>query len=119
MVSHQPEQFSNRLILPILQLATVVAGAWIIAAAPLWPLCLGIGMLTVALLLVRWPWLIWLGLAVSLPISSGIKIGPLSVTDLALALAVALWFADGVRRRTLRLRLSPVSTMLLLYLGAL
>jgi O-antigen ligase len=42
--------------------------------------------------------LAWLGLAFSLPIASGIRIGPASTTDLLLAASLALWFASFVTR---------------------
>lgn len=60
-------------------------------------------------LLLRWPWLIWLPIAVLLPLSSGLRFGVASVTDFLLAAAVTLWFLDGARRQSLRLRFSPVA----------
>lgn len=86
------------------------------------PLPLVVGASAVAgggLLLLRWPWLAWLGLALALPVTSGIKFGPLSLTDLALAGAVGLWFGDGVRRRRLPLDPAPLPILLGLYIVVL
>lgn len=86
------------------------------------PLALLVGMVataTAAVLVLRWPWLIWLPLAVLVPITSGIRVGQASITDLLLAAGVALWFLDGARRRTLPVRWSPVSTMAAIYVGVL
>jgi putative inorganic carbon (HCO3(-)) transporter len=72
-----------------------------------------------ALLLVRWPWLIWLPLALLLPVTSSLRVGPASVTDLLLAVGLALWFFDGARRRTLRIYVSPLTLALLVYVVVL
>ncbi|MEZ4709953.1 MAG: O-antigen ligase family protein [Caldilineaceae bacterium] len=71
------------------------------------------------ILLLRWPWLIWLGVAAALPFTSSVKLGPVSLTDMGLVGAILLWFVDGVRRRTLRLHGSPILTALCAYIGAL
>jgi putative inorganic carbon (hco3(-)) transporter len=71
------------------------------------------------LLLVRRPWLAWIGLAAVLPFASAIKVGRLSATDLLLAGALALWFADGVRRRSLRLDPRPLPGFVAIYLAVL
>jgi O-antigen ligase len=93
--------------------------AWLLATLPL-PIAAGlVGVTAGAILFLRWPWLLWIGLAVVLPVSSGIKFGPLSATDVGVAAGVALWFVDGVRRRTLRLELSPEVVAVLVYVGAL
>ena len=70
------------------------------------------------ILLLRWPWLIWLGIAVAMPFASSIKVGPLSLTDFGVIGAMLLWFIDGVRRRTLRLSWSPVLSTLSAYIFA-
>ena len=67
------------------------------------------------LLVIRRPWLAWVGLAVALPFSSGIRFAALSVTDLILAAALGIWFADGVRRRRLRLDPVPLAAIVALY----
>ena len=51
--------------LPLLML---LAGVLVIT--PLVPLLLAIAVLTGALLLVRWPWLIWVSIAAALPVTS-------------------------------------------------
>lgn len=93
--------------------------AWLVATLPLRMVAGAIGAATLGILLLRWPWLIWLGLAIALPVSSGSKIGPLSLTDIGLAAALALWLLDGVRRRTLRLTFSPLVGAVLGYVAAL
>lgn len=97
----------------------ILACAWLLAVLPLFLVISAIGMSTVIGLLLRWPWLGWLGLAAALPFSSGIKTGPLSLTDVALAALLMLWFVDGVRRHTLRLEFSPVVITILGYICAL
>lgn len=93
--------------------------AWFLATLPL-PIAAGlIGAATGAFLLLRWPWLLWVGMAVVLPVSSGIKFGPLSATDVGVAAGMALWFVDGVRRRTLRLDLSPELVAIFAYVAVL
>ncbi len=91
------------------------AVAWL----PLQEVLLLVGGATCALLLLRWPWLIWLPLALLLPITSGLRLGRASVTDLLLAGAVALWFLDGARRRRLPLHGSPVVVAAGVYLAVL
>ena len=93
--------------------------AWLLATLPLPMVGLLIGGVGGGLLLLRHPWLIWPGIALLLPVTSGIKAGPLSVTDLLLAGAVALWFVDGVRRRALRLSPAPLPGWIAPYLAAL
>ncbi len=89
--------------------------AWIIATQPLlYVVALATGLLGLPLI-VRQPWLIWPGLAVLLPITSSVKIGPISLSEGLLAIAVALWFADGVRRRSLQLSWPLPALVSLLY----
>lgn len=71
------------------------------------------------LCLLHWPWLGWLGLAFILPVSSGIKFGALSLTEVVLVGVIGLWFMDGVRQRSLALRGSLVVLGPLLYAFAL
>jgi O-antigen ligase len=93
--------------------------AAVIALLPLRQVALLAGTATAALLLLRWPWLALLPLAVLLPITSGIRFGPASASDLLLAAAVALWFIDGARRRTLRPVASPIIALAGVYLAIL
>ncbi len=99
----------------LLAAAGLLAIAAAIALLPLRQVVLAAGAVTAVLLVLRWPWLILLPLAALLPVTSGIRIGPASITDLLLAAAVGLWFVDGARRRTLTLRGSPVITLVALY----
>lgn len=100
-------------------LAGLIILAWVMVVTPLAPLCLAIGVVVGALLLVRWPWLVWLAIAAALPVASGIKVGPASVTDLLLALACIIWFANGVRQKSLRIEHSLILSALLIYLSVL
>ena len=95
--------------------ACLLAIAAAIALLPLRQVLLAAGAVTAALLVLRWPWLILLPLAALLPVTSGIRLGPASITDLLLAAAVGLWFVDGARRRTLILRGSPVIALVAVY----
>jgi O-antigen ligase len=73
------------------------------------------GGIGAGILLLRRPWLAWPALAVILPFASSIKFGHVSVTELALVGAVGLWFADGVRRRSLRVEPAPIPGLLAVY----
>ena len=98
----------------IVLLALAVGLAWL----PLtWGVLLASGV-AAAWLAMRWPWLIWLPLAVLVPITSSVRIGAGTATDLLLAAGVGLWFIDGARRRTLPLRWSPIIGLAVLYAGA-
>jgi len=70
-------------------------------------------------LLLRRPWLVWALLGLLLPFSSAIAVGPIRLTDLLLAGALALWFADGVRQRTLTVQPSWLLLPLGLFAGVL
>jgi O-antigen ligase len=78
--------------------------ALFVATAPLSWVTVAFGATTAFVLALRFPWLAWLGLAFLLPIASGLRIGPASLTDLAFAGAVALWCGWMVsgRRRVVR-----------------
>jgi putative inorganic carbon (hco3(-)) transporter len=93
--------------------------AWLLATLPLPLVGLLLAVVGGGLLLLRHPWLVWPGIALLLPITSGIKAGPLSATDLLLAGAVVLWFADGVRRRSVRLDPPPLAAWVAPYLAVL
>jgi putative inorganic carbon (HCO3(-)) transporter len=107
--------FSLRRVVGGIVLLSLAAGlAWL-------PLTWGVLLASIAVvvwLAARWPWLVWLPLAVLAPVTSGVRIGAGTATDLLLAAGVALWFIDGARRRTLRLRWSPVIGLAALYAGA-
>jgi O-antigen ligase len=93
-----------------------------LALAP-WSLLLAL-LLTVvgSLLYLRIPWLGWIVLAFLLPISSGLRIGPATATELLLAAAIATGFAAGVVNRridlTQRLPLWPLYLYLLVLVWA-
>jgi len=93
--------------------------AWLLATLPLTVVVGLIGCVGAGMLLLRHPWLAWPGIALLLPFTSAIKSGPLSLTDLLLAGAVALWFADSVRRKSLRLQWVSLTGWVLPYLAVL
>lgn len=80
-------------------LAVAAALAWL----PLRDAALVAGGAAGALLVVRRPWLLWAAMGALLSFAAAFKIGPTSVLDLLLGAAIALWFADGVRRNDLRI----------------
>lgn len=100
-------------------LAGLAGLAWALATVPWVPLLAALGGVASLMVLLRRPWLIWPVIGAVLPVSSGLKQGPVSVTDLLLAAAIALWFVDGARRGSLRLAPSPWLGWLALYIGAL
>lgn len=97
----------------------LAALAWLLATRPIEQIllvsCLAVG----GLLLVRWPWLAWLGLAATLPFAGTFSIGPLSGMDLMLGLAIVLWFLDGVRQRSLTIDWYLPPALTLIFIGAL
>ena len=97
----------------------LLALAAALAYLPLAQVLLLAGGATAVVLLVRWPWLIWLALAAALPVTSGLKAGVVSASDVLFAAAIALWFFDGARRRTLPLKGSPVLAAAAIYLAVL
>ncbi len=97
----------------------LLAVAWLLVELPL--LWAGAAVMAggASLLVLRFPWLVWPGLAIALPFASGIKIGPLSMADGMLAAAIFLWFVDGVRKNRLRLNMGFLPGLFVLYLLAL
>jgi putative inorganic carbon (HCO3(-)) transporter len=81
--------------------AALAALAIPLAYLPLDLIAIATAATTGALVLVRAPWLIWPALGAALPFAAGVRIGPAAGSDLLLAAAIALWFADGTRRRHL------------------
>lgn len=100
-------------------LALLIGLAAALALLPLRQVTMLAGAVPAAVVLLRWPWLILVLLAVLLPVTSALRIGPASVTDLLLAAAAALWFVDGARRRTLRLQGSPIIAMAAIYVAVM
>jgi putative inorganic carbon (HCO3(-)) transporter len=82
-------------------LALAVAGV-LIALLPIRDLLLVVAVAAIILLLIRHAWLIWPIIGGLLPFAAAMRIGPASALDALLLVAAALWFADGVRRRSLR-----------------
>ena len=97
----------------------LLAVAWLLVELPLLWAAAAVMAGGASLLVLRFPWLVWPGLAIALPFASGIKIGPLSMADGMLAVAIFLWFVDGVRKNRLRLNMGFLPGLFLLYLLAL
>lgn len=72
-----------------------------------------------ALAMLRRPWLVWLLPAAALPLGSSIPLGPLTVTDLLLGLAVFVWLISGATRRSLRTTHHALLLPLMVYLSVL
>lgn len=113
---HEARGIEDVRIRSAVAIVGLIGLAWLLAELPLlWTAAL-IAAGGGGLVLLRFPHLIWVGLAVALPFASGFKMGPLSLSDLMLGAAILLWFLDGVRKG--RLRLTP-SLMPLLFSGYL
>ena len=110
---------ARRQAINISALVLLVGLAAAVALLPLRQGTLLAGAVAAAVLLLRWPWLALIPLAVLLPITSALRIGPASATDLLLAAVIALWFIDGARRRTLRFLGSPVIALVGLYVAVM
>ena len=93
--------------------------AWLLAELPLFWSAAAVAAGGGGLLFLRFPHLIWPGLAVALPFASALKRGPLSLADLMLGAAVLLWFIEGVRKDRLRLNAGVLPTLFTVYLLAL
>ena len=93
--------------------------AWLLAELPLLWSAAAVAAGGGILLFLRFPQLIWPGLAVALPFASALKRGPLSLADLMLGAAVLLWFAEGVRKDRLRLNSGVLPILFTVYLLAL
>lgn len=81
--------------------ATLAALAIPLAYLPLDLIAIAVAVTAGALVLVYAPWLIWPALGAALPFAAGMRMGPVAGSDFLLAAAIALWFADGARRRQL------------------
>lgn len=102
----------------VAQIAAFAALAVVALALALLPLYQALALAAggaALVLVVRWPWLVWLPLALLLPVASGIRIGPASASDFLLIAGLGLWFFDGARRKTLRLHFSPLTVAVLVY----
>ncbi len=100
--------------------AALMAGmlmlAYFVAVAP-WPMVLGVMLAATGFFLyLRIPWLIWVALAFLLPISSGLRIGRGTGTELVLLAAIVIWFATGVVHRRIDMPAKLPTWPLFLYL---
>lgn len=80
--------------------------AWAVTTLPLVIVVGAAAALVFVPLFVRFPWLILPIMAALLPISGSYKLGPISATEALLAVALFLWFGDGVRRRSVAIQVS-------------
>ena len=93
--------------------------AWLLAELPLLWSVAAVAAGGAGLMILRFPHLIWPGLAVALPFASALKRGPLSLADVMLGVAVLLWFLEGVRKNRLRLNTGLLPSLFIVYLLAL
>lgn len=98
--------------------------ASLIALAPLAWLCVILIVLVAGLIALIFPWLAWVVLAVALPITSGLRFGPASASDVILMAALALWAASAIAfsRTAARVRIPiwPIAVYIfVLYLSTL
>lgn len=122
-VAHRP-YYLDRMVAPITVLIALLALAACIALAPLPWLLLALGATATLLVALIYPWLAWLGLAFALPVASGWRIGPASLTDLLFVAALALWYASTISLRrewsTPRLPIWSIALyLLILYVASL
>jgi len=99
-------------------IAALLALAVLLARLPLRWAAASVAAAAAGFLLLRFPWLIWPGLAVALPFASGVDLGPLSMADGLLAAAFAVWFFNGVRCNRLQLHVGFVPGLVLFFLLA-
>ncbi|MCC6456582.1 MAG: O-antigen ligase family protein [Caldilineaceae bacterium] len=123
-VAYRPQSGSYLTVVNLSAAALILALAAAIAVTPLPWLLVVLGAALGMLLTLIFPWLAWLGLAFALPIASGWRIGPASLTDLIFAAALALWCASIIsQRRSLRTPRLPVWSvalyLLVLYVASL
>ena len=102
-----------------LGMAVILALAVLLAELPLRWAAASVAAAGAGFALLRFPWLIWPGLAVALPFASGVDLGPFSMADCLLAAAFGAWFVNGVRCNRLRLNVGFVPGLFLLFLLAL
>ncbi len=110
---------AGRVVRQAVGVAALLALAYLLALLPLRWAAASVAAGAAGFLLLRFPWLIWPGLAVALPFASGVDLGPLSMADGLLAAAVAVWFVNGVRCNRLRLNVGFVPALVLFFLLAL
>ncbi len=113
-----PYQFGRQVRVAVAVVGLAVL-AWLLAELPLLWSAAAVAVCGGSLLLLRFPHLIWPGLAVALPFASSLKRGPLSLADLMLGAAVLLWFVEGVRKNRLRLNSGLLPALFTVYLAAL
>jgi O-antigen ligase len=124
LVAYRPQSRSYLTLVPLETFVALLAIATAIAIVPLPWLLLSLGVAVAAVLALIFPWLAWLGLAFALPIASGWRFGPASLTDLLFATALALWSASMISQRRSFSRSSlpvwPIALyLLILYLSSL
>lgn len=90
--------------------------AFVVASFPLYVVAILLASIAAFFMLLQSPWLIWPMIGAVLPLTSSLSLGPISLTDLLLAVAVGLWFLNGVRLNRLRITIDLVVILFGLYL---
>ncbi|MFN2202664.1 MAG: O-antigen ligase family protein [Caldilineaceae bacterium] len=115
-----PNAPAQRRALRIAGLVTaLVSLAWLLSSQPLTYVSLASVVVVSAVLLLRWPWLIWPVLAFLLPYSSSLRVGPITGTEVILFTAAFLWLLGGTRRDSLQLYSYSIVILPLLYAAVL
>jgi putative inorganic carbon (hco3(-)) transporter len=122
--AYTPRNWHLSNLTPIAAGFSLLALAVAIATLPVSWLLVALGAIVGTLFALIHPWLAWLGLAFALPVASGWRIGPASLTDPLFAAAIALWCASSISQRrwivTPRLPIWSVALYLLvLYVASL
>jgi putative inorganic carbon (hco3(-)) transporter len=97
----------------------LLVSAILLALLPIAQSTIVVAVVTGAILCVRYPWLVWIGLGLVIPIAASSRVGGVSPTDLLVAAGVFLWATDSIAHRrwevTHAVPLWPVA----LYIGLL
>ncbi len=128
--ARSPQRDNDIVITPILiiEILALLAIATFVAVAPISWVLVAFAATSGALLALIFPWLAWIGLAFALPIASGTRIGPASLTDLIFAASIALWATSAISSATRQNRSGSAQPLpiwsialylLMLYLSAL
>lgn len=99
--------------------ALVVGLSWALAMADVRLVAALLALSVGAVAAIKTPWLAWAAAGAVLPFAASYKWGIVSLLDLLLIAALGIWFADGVRRRTLRLASCAPAVVGAIYLVAL
>ncbi len=118
-LEHSTLNLRHRFLHIVLLVAALALGAWTISALPLGYSVAGVTTVSMLVLLLRWPWLIWPLLALAVPVASGTHISLYTGAEVILLIAIGLWILDGARRGSLEIYSSSVLLPLLIYIAVL